>query len=692
MLSRVPIIGVVIFFMTGILLNEYLIPESAITHIVLTAVIIIAGAISIFLYYKKSNFYTGIAFSLFIISGGILSAVLQNNQLKSEQTALTDNEYSSYEAIVKSLPEKRAKSIRMEAVITRIQKKDQWIKQDIKVLVSVPIDASLIPRPGDYLIVNGSVERPVKSLNPEEFDYQRYLWNKGIVWTDYLPEGSYHILTSGSKSVSPGLWSTLASEWADRKFRDNIKNDRSYGLVKAMLLGRRDDLRSDQVDDYTTSGTVHILSVSGMHVAIIFLVISMSLSWLKRWRIGKYVYLVAVTSLLCFYALVTGLPPSVQRATLMCIVFIIAEAFSRKQSSMNTLAISALLILIIDPHALYDVGFQLSFLAMAGIFLLYEPITLIWDPFNPVLKYIWQITAMSFAAQLATFPLSLFYFHQFPFYFWLINPFVIFFTNFLLPAAMVQLVVSLLHIEWLQFVTNFWVEASAYLTNISVSFPKLLPGYLIENLYLDRFEVVLLYLFIFTVWYSYYKQEYLFLKRSAVIAVLFVFYSGSKSIQTYLTSAAIINAVPKHSVITFKEGNKLFISCDEGFQSDTNAYKFHIKNYAISQGISEIVYLSGEQDTIYDNLKTRNLPNGRLISWKGAIINHGEFVNSSIPVDYNLITAGFFSIQENTLSNSKTTFLLGGEIRGKKREEWTADLASQHNKFYDLGRGSLSLH
>lgn len=692
MLSRVPFVGVVIFFMTGILLNGYLIPESTITHIILTAIIIIAGAGSIFLYSKKTNLYTGIAFAFFILTGGILSAVLQNNQLRSEETALTGIEYSSYEAIVKSLPEKRAKSIRIEAVITRIQQKDQWVKQDIKALISIPIDASSIPKPGDYLIVSGNVERPVKSLNPEEFDYQRYLWNKGIVWTDYLPDGSYHILTSGSQSFSPGLWSSFVSEWADRKFRDNIKNDRSYGLVKAMLLGRRDDLRSDQVDDYTTSGTVHILSVSGMHVAIIFLVISMSLSWLKRWRIGKYIYLIAVTSLLCFYALVTGLPPSVQRATLMCIVFIAAEAFSRKQSSMNTLAISALLILIIDPHALYDVGFQLSFLAMAGIFLLYVPITLIWDPSNPVLKYIWQITAMSFAAQLATFPLSLFYFHQFPFYFWLINPFVIFFTNFLLPAAMVQLVVSLFNIEWLQFVANFWVETSAYLTNISVSLPKLLPGYLIENLYLDRFEVVLLYVFIFTVWYSYYKQEYLFLKRSAVIAVLFVFYSTSKSVQTYLTSAAIIHVVSKHSVISFKEGNRLFISGDEAFESDTNAYKFHIKNYAISQGISETVYLSNQQNLVFNNLITRNLPNGKLISWKGIIINHGEYVDSAAPVDYNLITGGNFSTQNDTLTNLKTTFLLGGEIRGKKREKLTAYLAGQHRKFYDLGEGFLLLH
>lgn len=692
MLSRVPFVGFVVFLISGILLAEYLIPDTAWTCTILAVLMVVAGGITFFFYYKKSQLSFGIAFSSFLVLGGALTTALQSNQLWADQAVLTDTTYSAYEAIVRSLPEKRTKSIRMEIVVTRILHENQWIKENVKALVSIPVDASLVPKPGDYLIVNGSLDKPVKALNPEEFDYQRYLWNKSIVWTDYLPEDSYRVLASENKSYRPGLWSIIISEWADRTFRENIKNDHSYRLVKAMLLGRRDDLGIDQVDDYIASGTVHILSVSGMHVAIIFLVISFSLSWLKRWKAGKYIYLVAVTALLCFYALITGLPPSVQRATLMCIVFIIAETFTRKQSSMNTLAISAVLILILDPHALYDVGFQLSFLAMSGIFLLYEPIGLIWKPSNPVLKYVWDVTALSFAAQLATFPLSLFYFHQFPFYFWLINPFVIFFTNFLLPASMALLFVSLFPFEWLQFIVNFWVEASAWLTNMSVSIPKLLPGYLIENLYLDRVEVVLLYLFLFVIWYSYHKQEYVFLKRSAIIIVLFAFYSLSDSIQISLSSAAIIHSVPKHSVISFKEGSRLFISSDEAFQSDTNAYKFHIKNYAISQGITETVYLSNEQDLSSGNLSVTNLPKGKLMSWKGKIIYHGDFVNSPLPIDYEVVTSGNLSKQTDSYTNAQTTFLLGGEIRGRKKEKWTAYLSGQQYKMYDLSEGALLLH
>jgi len=691
MLSRVPFVGFVVCFISGILADEYIIPYSNYNNLVFALFTAMVGASSFYFYFKKADLYFGISLSVFLVMSGALASSLKNTTLKCDLAALSNTKYSAYEAVVKSLPEKRVKSIRLEASTTRIRFGDKWVDRSVRILISIPSNAASIPRPGNYIVVNGNLDRPNKALNPEEFDYQRYLWNKGIVWTDYLPEDSYQILVSKTTSFSPGLYSIEISEWADRVFRDNIKNDRSYGLIKAMLLGRRDDLRSDQVDDYTTSGTVHILSVSGMHVAIIFLVISAALGWMKRWKFGKFAYLASVILMLSFYALVTGLPPSVQRATLMCIVFVIAETFNRKQSAMNTLAISALLILVVDPHALYDVGFQLSFLAMSGIFLLYQPIEIIWKPANPLLKYVWQITAMSFAAQLATFPLSLYYFHQFPFYFWLVNPFVIFFTNFLLPAAMVLLLVSLSNFSWLQDIVNWWVDASAYLTNISVSIPKLLPGYLIENLYLDKMEVTLLYVFLFTVWYGYHKQEYLILKRSAAIACLFVSYSLSISTQSYFSSVAMIHSVPKHSAISFKEGNKLFISSDKAFQADTNAYKFHIKNYAISQGITEPTFISDSMNFVSKNLIFKNLDDGSLLSWKGKLIYYGKDIRSSIPSDYSLITAANPPKVELSEINPKTTFLLGGEIRGKKRDKWMQFLIARKANSYDLSDGYLLL-
>lgn len=509
-------------------------------------------------------------------------------------TALTDVSYSAYEADIKTLPEKRSKSIRYEARITRIRTPEKWVNVDLKALISINQEVAIIPGPGNRLIVNGTLERPMAAANPMQFDYRGYLRNKGIVWTDYLDGRSFQLIPAADHAFFLKQWSTGISKWAADVLKANVDDDAAYGLIKAMLLGRRDDLRSDQVSDYTTSGTVHILSVSGMHVAIIFLVITYLLGWMKRWPLGKMLYLTLIIALLGFYALVTGLPPSVQRATLMCIVFVVAEVFSRKHNAMNTLAFSALLILLVDPAALYDVGFQLSYLAMSGIFFLYEPLNSVFTPANKLLKFVWQISALSFAAQLATFPLSLFYFHQFPSYFWLVTPFVIAFTNVLLPAALVLLLLSTLHVFWLQLIVNKVVWLSAYLTNIAVSVPKSLPGYLLENLNLDKVEVALLYALLFTIWYAYHSRTYQYLKFSYLLVIIFATYSVSRSIQIRLSDQMVVHSVPKHQVVSFKQGSSLYVVSDKAFREDVDAYNFYIKTYATSHEIGETVFITAK--------------------------------------------------------------------------------------------------
>jgi len=686
MFAKSPFLGFVVFFITGILLDTYLFVYTDVSYLFVVSFLILSMVLSLWLYRVQSPDYS-ICLSLFIISTGAMAHVLQVHQLNSSLHSLSGKDYTAYQAQVQSLPEKRTKSIRLEVLVQAVKDQNGWQKLNSRALLSLNTDADIVPKPGDLIVVSGKLERAGLPLNPDEFDYRSYLWNKGIVWTDYIQDGSYQVISENTPAAGLKAWSMRLSEWADHTFRENIKDDKSYGLVKAMLLGRRDDLRSDQVDDYTTSGTVHILSVSGMHVAIIFLVISACLGWMKRWNTGRYVYLFLVSSLLCFYALVTGMPPSVQRATLMCIVFVMAEVFRRKQASINTLSISALLILIFDPNAIFDVGFQLSYLAMTGIFLLYQPIEQFRKPTNPILKYTWQITALSLAAQLATFPVSLYYFHQFPSYFWLINPFVIGFTNLLLPAAMVLLVFSLLNVSWMQAAVNWIVDISAYLTNVSVSVPKLLPGYLIDNLYLDKFEVVLLYGCIFLVWLSYDRQQEIWLKYSAVLTCLFVFYAVSISVQKYYTSTAMIHSVPRHSVISIREGNRLYISCDSAFISDTNAYDFRIKNFAIREGVLEKVFITEKSVPISPNIKITDTSGIRLISWNNRIIGQGRYISTSLPINYLLISSGLPPTISGSVRN--TIFLAGGEIRGKRLEKWKKHLFE--NNFYDLSDGALAI-
>ena len=695
MLSRVPFVGLVLTLMTGILLGDWLSEFAWLGKYYNSktqmAVILMIAAICILFYHYNKHRIFGVLLTILLFLSGFLSLTLHQEELQRSIEMLTENQYDSYLATVQNIPEKRAKSIRVDGKIEQIHVRGEWLRVNIKAYLSIPQDASQIPAAGDRIIVNGNLENPGPPMNPEEFDYKRYLWNKGIVWTDYLPENSYQLLKStGNQGVSG--WSQIISQWSDRQFREYLTDDSAYGLVKAMLLGRRDDLRSDQVDDYTTSGTVHILSVSGMHVAIIFLVLSYLLGWMKRLKGGTYFYMITVILLLGFYAVITGLPPSVQRATLMCIIFVIAEVFGRKHNSMNTLALSALLILLIDPQALFDLGFQLSYLAMAGIFLFYKPIESLWLPSNWLWKYIWQITALSFSAQLTTFPLSLYYFHQFPFYFWLVNPFVITFTNALLPAALVMLFVCLFPFVWLKAALGWVVYFFAFLTNVSVAVPKSLPGYLIENLYLDKIEVVALYIIMFLTWYAYESRDFQWIKYIAGLIISFVIYSTSLSFQKYITPKGMVHSIAKHSVISIKEGDRLFIFSDKTFPQDTNAYEFHIKNYGISEGVLETKFLINTDKNRIENAVTKNVGGGQLIYWRGRTIYCGGYIPTDTDIDYFLLTSPRYPEIQEVRNNQKNVFMTSGEVKKKTTKRWYAIFKASNTSFYDLQeQGALLL-
>lgn len=588
MLSRAPFVSVVLFLATGILAGDALRTDVGmpVVFILVASVPLTIGCLLLFSFGRRKAFGVALAVWMFVLGVGIKMWVQE--QKDARLAALHALKYTSYIAEVTTISEKRNNSVRFEVKTQLLHQRNQWITFSARELVYLPDSLARIPQPGDRLVIRGRLEPPAPPQNPAQFDYKQYLRNRGILFTAFVNTNSYRLLTA-AQGANASYWPENVSKWADDRFRAHITDPAAYGLVKAMLLGRRDDLAQEQVGDYIISGAVHILSVSGMHVAIIFLAISAIFGWLKRWSWGKWIYLVVMAVLLGFYALVTGLPPSVQRAALMCMALVMAEVTGRKHYAMNTLAFSALIILLLDPCALYDVGFQLSYLAMAGIFLLYEPIYSMYYAENRITRFIWQVTALAFAAQIATFPLSLFYFHQFPTYFWLVNPLVVTFTNVLLPAALVLLLVSLSGISWLSWLVGQVVIYAAKLTDWSASLPRALPGYLLENLHLNQWEVLILYGIMLFVWYALHSRSISYLKAAAAGVVLFVTVSVTGSLCTYLNAESVSFQIPKHHVVTFKSGNSLSVVSDKALANDSRAFDFNIKNYLIMNEIQEVI-------------------------------------------------------------------------------------------------------
>ena len=256
-------------------------------------------------------------------------------------------------------------------------------------------------------------------------------------------------------------------------------------MASTLILGYRADLNNETLSSYSKTGTIHALSVSGMHVGIIYVVLNWLLSFMDRkrkLRIGK---ILLICGLIWFYSLLTGFSPSVLRSAIMLTVYILAKSFNKNTNGYNILAFTACCLLIYNPFLVWDVGFQLSFLAVFGLIYIHPKIYK-WFYFKSNwIDWVWSSVALSLAAQIATFPLSIYYFHQFPLYFIFSNLFI------LVPITLLMY----LGISILLFKIHFLAPIFEWIIifmNDGLKWIANLPFSGVNQIWIDKFQLILL--------------------------------------------------------------------------------------------------------------------------------------------------------------------------------------------------------
>lgn len=284
-----------------------------------------------------------------------------------------------------------------------------------RVLLTLMLDSTgRAPVPGEGLVVHAPLEPLSREPDPGGFDQRAWAASFGCAHGCFAPQGAWRVITPsrGSAGFFAGLRKRIAG-WLSRSGLP----DRERALVKAVLLGIRDELGPDQKNDFARSGTMHVLAVSGSHVAIIYAALVFAFQWAgqrRSWRITRSVFLLVV---LWLYAGITGFSPSVLRATITCSVVCLADMTPWRPAPVNSLFTAAFALLIWDPLMLWQLGFQLSFLAVIGIAFFYQPIRWWWVAPGPVMRYFWSLFAVSMAAQVFTTPVVLLWFQAFPTWF-----------------------------------------------------------------------------------------------------------------------------------------------------------------------------------------------------------------------------------------------------------------------------------
>ncbi|WP_241910386.1 ComEC/Rec2 family competence protein [Pseudotamlana carrageenivorans] len=293
-----------------------------------------------------------------------------------------------------------------------------------KTLLSIRKDTTNLEVHIDDILVSCTSFNPIPyPLNPNQFNYKRYL-SRQYIYHQIRLNPSELLKVKPGKPTLFGLSENIRKHIITSLSHYNFKPD-ELAIINALFLGQRQSISEEVFNQYSNAGAVHILAVSGLHVGIILMVFNFVLQPLERIRNGKLIKTFLVLALLWSFAGIAGLSASVIRAVTMFSIMSIAMNLKRLTNIYNTLAISMFILLLFRPLYIFDIGFQLSYIAVIAIVSIDPYLYKLWQPKNKIIDIYWHTLTVTVAAQIGILPLSLYYFHQFPGLFFITNMVII---------------------------------------------------------------------------------------------------------------------------------------------------------------------------------------------------------------------------------------------------------------------------
>ncbi len=593
-------------------------------------------------YHAKKNIFPALAALISFIIVGFISAQL-NYVLNRPGTEYKHQSAKAfYIATIISRPSATPKSIKYKASIESIKKGDLWFKAQDEVILYFKSKLNPEFNYGDRLIVKGNPTLHKNQKNPYAFDYALYLQRQGIYFQDFLSEGEF-ISIDGDRGISLGLIVFEVGAVFENVLAEYVSSEKARNLMKAMLLGRRDEISPEMEYAYAATGTSHILAVSGLHIGIIYLIFSTLFNFLKYGK-SKWLYYVLVAISLWSFAIITGLSPSAQRASIMFTFILAGKLLSRNNNIYNSILASAFFILLFSPNLIYSVSFQLSYAAVFGIVYLYKKIYNLIYVQNKVINFFWQITVLSISAQIATFPITIYYFHQFP----LLFPF----TNLVaIPTAIVVIISGILILVTsglgpIPVIIGKFVEGWVIYYNDLMTTISSLNFALIGDLYLKPVYVFIIILCVILILQFLNQRKLIYFKSFTIIIVLFTVFvlldNYSKSDQ--------------RSVTIYHINNKFYFDIFDGYSCYTNMIASNNKKTIIYNVIpNRKRHLIKDIKGLNNAHMVKKIGESTLIYWEGKTIlilrDEVGLTKATNPLKIDYLIIGDNSIRDlNTLA------------------------------------------
>ena len=413
---------------------------------------------------------------------------------------------------------------------------------------------------GDLILINKIPEAIKNSGNPGAFDNKRYQHFQQIYDQVFLTDSEYVSLNQHSFNHLNKFIYSLQT-FTIEGLRKYIKNDdETLGIAEALLIGYKNDLDKDLVQAYSNTGVVHIIAISGLHLGLIYMVLLWlfdQIPFIKRFKIFKSI---SIISCLWIFSLLTGASASVLRSAVMFTCIIIGKTIKRQSSIYNSLAASAFILLCYNPYFLWDVGFQLSYLAIIGIISLQKPIHQLLYFETYLLKKIWEMSSITIAAQIITFPICLYYFHQFPNVFLISNLIAVPLSTVILFSEIILICFS-----WIPFLGIYlgkFIEVSIWLMNYLIICFNKIPFAICKNIYANLFSTYVLYALVICILCWLILENKKFIKYAFVFSILFTSIHAIASIHLTQQKKIIVYNAPRKQAIDLAYKNEYYFCGD----------------------------------------------------------------------------------------------------------------------------------
>ena len=632
-----PLARMTIGFLTGILVAYYFKPTPSFVF----ELLFIASCVFVIAYFfSKRNAANAIYFGLatyFLAFGiGASTQIIHTDSFQKSNYIHEKSIFDKPHLISVAIKEKLRSSAYNDRYIVLVNQIDGK-KKSGRILLNVRKDSlNHSFEIGTHLQIKGSLYQNSPAKNPNQFDYGKYLENKQIYAQMYADASDIKMGSIMEKDV--WYYTAKLRTKIIRNLEKTHFNKAELHVAIALILGQQQDISPEIIRDYQFAGAVHILSVSGLHIGFILLFVTFILKPFPNTRRGSFIKLIIILLSLSSFGFMAGLAPSVLRSVTMFSFVAIGMYLRRSTNIFHTLLVSMLLILLFEPSFLFDVGFQLSYVALFFILWLQPLLSQLWMPKTVISKYFWDILTVSFAAQIGAFPLSIYYFHQFPGLFFVTNLVIIPFLSIIMGLGVLVMVLAAFDTIPL-FLVQF-LEWSIFILNKIINSIASLEQFIIQDIPFNWQLLLSVYVLLIAtiIWFKKPSFNRMVLAMLTLIVFQITYFQTHGTVQNQLE--LVIFNTKKSSLIAERNGENITVYANDSLLKSVSKNKtftsYSMGNFSslkAKKKLQNLIYFNGKKILIVDSVAVypKNSRPDIVVLTQSPKINFERFLQTTKP-------------------------------------------------------------